>query len=153
MFHAGTRRNIIPDDAKFEATMRSFSPEVAARVGGARSGCAAASPRRMASTSRSRYEPEYPVTVNNAGEYDFVADTIREVFGEERFTEMADPITGSEDFSRVLDRVPGAFVFLGASRRTRSPRRATIRPRGASTTACSATAPRCWPNSPSADST
>jgi metal-dependent amidase/aminoacylase/carboxypeptidase family protein len=27
---------------------------------------------------------------------------------------MENPITGSEDFSRVLDNVPGAFVFLGA---------------------------------------
>jgi hippurate hydrolase len=113
-FHAGTRRNIIPDDAVFEATLRSFSPETAARVGDRAvqvcRGIAAAHGLDIDVT----YEPEYPATVNDAGAYDFVADTIRDVFGEERFTEMAEPITGSEDFSRVLERVPGAYLFLGA---------------------------------------
>ncbi|MEU0794448.1 M20 family metallopeptidase [Amycolatopsis sp. NPDC005961] len=113
-FHAGTRRNIIPDDAVFEATLRSFSPEVAARVGEKAvqvcRGIADAHGLDIDVT----YEPEYPATVNDAAAYDFVADTIRDVFGEERFTEMADPITGSEDFSRVLERVPGAYLFLGA---------------------------------------
>ncbi|WP_439378366.1 M20 metallopeptidase family protein [Amycolatopsis lexingtonensis] len=113
-FHAGTRRNIIPDDAKFEATLRSFSPEVAARVGERAvqvcRGIAAAHGLDIEVT----YEPEYPATVNAAAAYEFVAGTIRDVFGEERFTEMADPITGSEDFSRVLERVPGAYLFLGA---------------------------------------
>jgi hippurate hydrolase len=36
------------------------------------------------------------------------------VFGTDRYEPMPDPVTGSEDFSRVLERVPGAFVFLGA---------------------------------------
>ncbi|HKN56707.1 MAG TPA: M20/M25/M40 family metallo-hydrolase, partial [Amycolatopsis sp.] len=58
---------------------------------------------------------EYPVTVNDPAAYDFVADTVREIFGEERFEPLADPITGSEDFSRVLAAVPGAYVFLGAT--------------------------------------
>ena len=40
---------------------------------------------------------------------------VREVFGEERYDEMPDPIAGSEDFSRVLAAVPGAFVRLGAT--------------------------------------
>jgi amidohydrolase len=113
-FHAGTRRNIIPDDASFEATLRSFSPETAARVGDRAvqvcRGIAAAHGLDIDVT----YEPEYPATINDVGAYDFVADTIRDVFGEERFTEMAEPITGSEDFSRVLERVPGAYLFLGA---------------------------------------
>ncbi|HET6499210.1 MAG TPA: M20 family metallopeptidase [Amycolatopsis sp.] len=114
-FHAGTRRNIIPDDASFEATVRSFS---------------AAARERMAELSvklceeiaaahgvrvEVAYNEEYPVTVNHESGYDFVAETAREVFGEERFHRTDNPFTGSEDFSRVLGRVPGAFVFLGAT--------------------------------------
>ncbi|SEF34574.1 hippurate hydrolase [Amycolatopsis pretoriensis] len=113
-FHAGTRRNIIPDDAKFEATLRSFSPEVAARVGERAVQVCQGIAQAHGLDIEVTYEPEYPATVNDAAAYDFVADTIRDVFGEERFTEMADPITGSEDFSRVLERVPGAYLFLGA---------------------------------------
>jgi amidohydrolase len=113
-FHAGTRRNIIPDDAVFEATLRSFSPEVAARVGERAVQVCRGIAQAHGLDIEVTYEPEYPATVNDAGAYDFVAGTIRDVFGEERFTEMADPITGSEDFSRVLERVPGAYLFLGA---------------------------------------
>lgn len=113
-FHAGTRRNIIPDDAKFEATLRSFSPEVAARVGERAVQVCRGIAQAHGLDIEVTYEPEYPATVNDAAAYDFVAETIRDVFGEERFTEMADPITGSEDFSRVLERVPGAYLFLGA---------------------------------------
>ncbi len=113
-FHAGTRRNIIPDDAVFEATLRSFSPEVAARVGERAEQVCRGVAQAHGLDIDVTYEPEYPATVNDAEAYDFVADTVRDVFGEERFTEMAVPITGSEDFSRILERVPGAYLFLGA---------------------------------------
>jgi len=114
-FHAGTRRNIIPDDAVFEATLRSFSPETAGRVGEEAVRICQGIASAHGLDVDARYEPEYPATVNDAAAYDFVADTVREVFGEERFAELPDPITGSEDFSRVLERVPGAYLFLGAS--------------------------------------
>jgi len=39
---------------------------------------------------------------------------IRDVLGEERYEEMDVPIAGSEDFSRVIDAVPGAFIAIGA---------------------------------------
>ncbi|TNC29043.1 M20 metallopeptidase family protein [Amycolatopsis alkalitolerans] len=115
VFHAGTRRNIIPDDATFEATIRSFSPEARDRM-------AKLSVRLCQEIAASHgleaevsYQPEYPVTVNDASAHEFAAETVREVFGEERFQPLADPMTGSEDFSRVLGHVPGAFVFLGAT--------------------------------------
>jgi hippurate hydrolase len=114
-FHAGTRRNIIPDDAMFEATIRSFSPEARERVREQSvrvcEGIAAAHGLDIEVTC----EAEYPLTVNHESGHAFVADTVREVFGEERFEELPNPMTGSEDFSRVLAKVPGAFVFLGAS--------------------------------------
>jgi hippurate hydrolase len=114
LFHAGTRRNIIPDEATFEATIRTFNPDVRQQVATYAievcEGIAAAYGLRV----EARFEGEYPVTANNPAEYEFVAATAREVFGEERFAEMPDPITGSEDFSRVLERVPGSYMFLGA---------------------------------------
>ncbi|MEC3974819.1 M20 metallopeptidase family protein [Amycolatopsis sp. H20-H5] len=114
-FHAGTRHNIIPDDATFEATVRSFLPEARDRVREQSvricRGIAAAHGLDLEVACAA----EYPVTVNHQSGHEFVADTVREVFGEHRFEELPNPMTGSEDFSRVLARVPGAFVFLGAS--------------------------------------
>lgn len=114
-FHAGTRRNIIPDQATFEATVRTFSPEALAKVRQLSVQVCQDIARAHGLQATVEFQDEYPLTVNDATEYEFLADTVREVFGPERFTEMAQPMTGSEDFSRVLDRVPGAFVFLGAT--------------------------------------
>lgn len=113
-FHAGTRRNVIPDDAVFEATVRTFTPAAAERVAEVAVRLCEDIAAAHGLTAEVDFVPEYPVTVNHVAEHDFLADTVREAFGEERFAPLADPITGSEDFSRVLDRVPGAFVFLGA---------------------------------------
>jgi hippurate hydrolase len=113
-FHAGTKRNIIPDEATFEATVRSFSPAARERI----AEYAVRVCQDIAGAHGVRvevdFEPEYPVTVNDAGEHDFLADTVRETFGEQRYADLDNPLPGSEDFSRVLEAVPGAYVFLGA---------------------------------------
>jgi amidohydrolase len=114
MFHAGTRRNVIPDEAVFEATVRTFNAAAAERAAELAVRLCQDIATAHGLTADADFVPEYPVTINDGAEHDFLADTVREAFGEERFQSLADPITGSEDFSRVLDRVPGAFVFLGA---------------------------------------
>lgn len=113
-FHAGTKRNIIPDEATFEATIRTFNREVREQVAVYAVRLCESIAAAYGMRVETRYDREYPVTVNDATQHAFVAEAIREVFGEERYLEMPNPVTGSEDFSRVLDRVPGAYVFLGA---------------------------------------
>jgi amidohydrolase len=111
---AGTRRNIIPATAYAEATIRTVDPEVRERLRDALvrycEGVAAA----HGLTADVRFEPEYPVTVNDDSEYAFVRRTLGDLFGRDRFTEMPTPIAGAEDFSRVIAEVPGVMVFLGA---------------------------------------
>ncbi len=114
VFQAGTKRNIIPDEAMFEATVRSFNPKVREEIAAYAVRICENIAAAHGLTVEARYEQEYPVTVNDAAEHDFAAAAIREMFGEERFTELTHPHTGAEDFSRVLARVPGAYVFLGA---------------------------------------
>jgi amidohydrolase len=113
-FHAGTTDNVIPDEATFLATARSFSHE-------SRSMLAELVPRLIGDIARGHglaaeasYAAEYPVTVNDAAEAAFAAETIAAVFGAERGEQARFPLTGAEDFSFVLEQVPGAFVMLGA---------------------------------------
>jgi hippurate hydrolase len=113
-FHAGTADNIIPDEATFLATARSFSHDsrqVLAEVVPQLIGDIA---RGHGLTAEAVYAAEYPVTVNDAAEAGFAAAVIAEGFGPERLERAEFPITGAEDFSFVLEQVPGAFVFLGA---------------------------------------
>lgn len=114
-FHAGTRRNIIPDQASFEATVRTFSPEALERARELSVKLCQDIAAAHGLRATVEFHGEYPLTVNDADEYEFTADTVRELFGADRFTPMEQPLTGSEDFSRVLERVPGTFVFLGAT--------------------------------------
>ena len=44
----------------------------------------------------------------------FAEQTVADVLGEGRYISAPNPLTGSEDFSFVLDQVPGAFLMLGA---------------------------------------
>ena len=47
--------------------------------------------------------------------------TVADAFGPDRGHLAQFPITGAEDFSFVLEEVPGAFVFLGACPPDRDP--------------------------------
>ncbi|MGW7414366.1 M20 metallopeptidase family protein [Streptomyces sp. NPDC054863] len=121
LLRAGTRRNIIPETAHFEATVRTFSAQASSKVADTvvelvRSVAAAHGLR-----AEIEYLPGYPVTVTDGAETDFLTDTVREVFGEERFQPLPNPATASEDFSRILDAVPGSFAFLGAAPKGTAP--------------------------------
>src|SRR6516162_9991529 len=113
-YHAGTTDNVIPDQARFLATARSYSASSRVLL-------ADLVPRLITDiadayglTAEAIYAAEYPVTVNDAAEAAFAAETVAAAFGPER-SELAEfPITGAEDFSFVLEQVPGAFVMLGA---------------------------------------
>jgi len=120
-FHAGITDNVIGDEARFLATARSYSSR-------SRSALAEQVPRLIRDIASAHglgvdveYSDEYPVTVNDAGEAAFAGETIAAVFGRERGETAQFPITGAEDFSFVLEEVPGAFVFLGACPPDRDP--------------------------------
>jgi amidohydrolase len=113
-FHAGTASNVIPDEARLAASVRSFSPQARTKVmdAAARVVREVASAHGMSATAE--FTDGYPVTVNDATELTFAERVVADVFGDGRYVQMPNPITGSEDFSFVLDQVPGAFLMLGA---------------------------------------
>jgi amidohydrolase len=113
-FHAGTRRNIIPDEAEFDATVRTFSDEARARMAEEAVRLCEHVAAGYGMSVDAEYTAEYPVTVNDATHAAFAAGVSREVFGDDGYEPMVSPLTGAEDFSRVLAQVPGCYLFLGA---------------------------------------
>lgn len=113
--HAGTRRNIIPDQATFEATIRTLDQDVRRDLEKRAVNLVEAVAGGHGVDVDARWESEYPVTVNDDGEADFTGELVRELFGAGRYEQLARPFTGSEDFSRVLAEVPGSMLFLSAA--------------------------------------
>jgi metal-dependent amidase/aminoacylase/carboxypeptidase family protein len=56
----------------------------------------------------------YPVTVNDAGVAAQVLEAAAELLGPRAGVLSPAPLMGAEDFSYVLETVPGAMAFLGA---------------------------------------
>ncbi|MFJ6079346.1 M20 family metallopeptidase [Pseudarthrobacter sp. NPDC092419] len=114
VLHAGTKRNIIPESARIEATIRTFSEESRLRM-------MEAVPRMLKGIAAGHgvevhvdYQQEYPLTITNEDETTTAEQVISGLFGERRLSRWATPLSGSEDFSRVLAEVPGTFVGLSA---------------------------------------
>jgi hippurate hydrolase len=113
-FHAGTADNVIPDEANFVATVRSFSPQARSAVQQAAPNVARQIAAAHGLTATAEFRDGYPVTINDAAELAFAEQTVADLLGDGRFITAPDPLTGSEDFSYVLEEVPGAFLMLGA---------------------------------------
>ncbi len=113
-FHAGTASNVIPHEARFEATVRAFSPASRAVVEEATLRLVTEIAAAHGLTASARFTDGYPMTINAGAEVDFAERTVTDLFGAPAFLRTPRPITGSEDFSFVLDQVPGAFIMQGA---------------------------------------
>ena len=110
---AGTVDNVIPATAELAATVRTFSREAWAAVPDLLVRAVEHIAAAHGMTATAEYVRGYPTLVNDADE---VARAAR-VTGELglAYREAAVPITGAEDFSYVLEEVPGAYVTLGAT--------------------------------------
>ncbi|HXE17462.1 MAG TPA: M20 family metallopeptidase [Stellaceae bacterium] len=115
----GTTNNVIPESVELEGTLRATSP-------GARQS-AQENIRRVAEniarahlcTAEVTIVEGYPVTINDAGFAGFARGVAHELIGEKNFLDMAAPVMGAEDFSYVLQKIPGAMFVLGVMPETR----------------------------------
>ena len=112
----GTKENIIPDDAFFDATVRTFSAETRAKVQLASTQLVESMAAAHGLKAEVEYQIGYPVTVNDTAEYEFARDTIVDLFGADRFRERPNPRCGAEDFSYILEEIPGVYLNLSACR-------------------------------------
>lgn len=110
----GTKENIIPDDAEFEATVRSLSKESRAKVQHDIERLVQGIAAAHGLTAEVEYRLGYPVTVNDDVEYARAKQAVADLFGAERFTELATPELGAEDMAFVMELVPSAYFNVGA---------------------------------------
>jgi hippurate hydrolase len=111
---AGSTNNVIPDTAFLEGTIRTLSarnrPEVVAAVRRVATHIGAAHGLEV----EFEHEEGYPVTVNDPGAAAAVLEAATELLGDRASRLSPAPLMGAEDFSYVLQQVPGAMAWLGA---------------------------------------
>ena len=110
---AGSAHNIVPDCATLKGTMRTLTPEKRTAV--------QADIRRLATNIAAAHDclaevtitEGFPPTINDARAVE-LAEAVATGLGGP-FLRLESPIMGAEDFSYVLEKVPGAMCFLGVA--------------------------------------
>ncbi|MDE8653744.1 M20 metallopeptidase family protein [Novosphingobium album (ex Liu et al. 2023)] len=112
---SGTAHNVIPDSARMTGTMRTLSAASRARLKDELPLLAAGIAGAHGLSAETTIMEGFPVTVCDARAVDFGEAVARDMFGDQAFLRLADPIMGAEDFAYVLEKLPGAMFFLGVS--------------------------------------
>jgi len=110
---AGFAFNIIPETAYLGGTVRTLNPDLRGRMPERIEELARGIAQGMRGDIELDYRFSYPVTSNDADSARLVLDVAGELFGEENAVELDNPSMGGEDFAFFLEKVPGAFIWLG----------------------------------------
>lgn len=113
MVVAGQAPNVIADTARAEFTLRAFKTATRNRLIQRMRGLCQAVAQAHGATCEVELVELYPVTENDPQEVAYVQRHVEEVFPG-RWQEMEHPVGAAEDFSKILQRIPGAFVFVSA---------------------------------------
>jgi amidohydrolase len=112
-FNAGFTDNVIPQTARLLGTVRALDPGVRDLLEERLKTVVPAAAAAYGATARVTYRREYPVTVNHPRETAFAAEVAREVAGAANVDADRPPEMGAEDFSFMLEKRPGAMIFVG----------------------------------------
>jgi hippurate hydrolase len=110
----GSTNNVIPESANLLGTIRALSDESRAAIHEGIERVAQNVARAHECEAEVAIKKGFPVTVCDARAVRVAERAIGGLFGEGAWMTMESPIMGAEDFSYVLQRVPGAMMFLGA---------------------------------------
>ena len=111
--HAGQANNVIPATATLDLSVRALDRGVRTLLEQRIRALAEAQAASFGVRAEVAWRPGYAVLVNSAAETAFAREVALEVVGAERVVPQGPPLTGSEDFAFMLERVPGSYLLVG----------------------------------------
>ncbi|TDK47481.1 M20 aminoacylase family protein [Antarcticimicrobium luteum] len=111
--HTGTTDNVIPETAYLNGTVRTFDPRVQQMVIERMGAIVAGHGASFGVEAELDYETGYPPTVNDAEKTRFAVAVAEEVAGPGKVQGEVGREMGAEDFSFMLQKRPGAYLFIG----------------------------------------
>jgi hippurate hydrolase len=111
--NSGKANNVIPASAVLELSVRALDRDVRATVERRLKALVAAQADSFGVKAQVNWKPGYAVLVNTPAETAFAREVATELVGADQVTLQGPPLTGSEDFAFMLERVPGSYVLIG----------------------------------------
>ena len=111
---AGSRFNIIANEAVLEGTVRTYSRELRKTIDAGLEKIIKNTAEALGCSADFRYDRFPGPIINDSGELNRIAKNAAvKLYGEETLTTMP-KLTGSEDFAYFMEKVPGFYGFIGA---------------------------------------
>ncbi len=111
--HAGKANNVIPDTATLEMSVRALDPQVRKLLKARIFELVEMQAASFRVKAEIDWRDGYAVLVNTPQETRFATRVAMEMFGAGRVNPEAKPLTGSEDFAFMLQKVPGSYFLVG----------------------------------------
>ncbi len=111
--HSGDAYNVIPQTAALGGTVRAFSREVMKLVEASMRRVASGTAAAFGATAEVDFRELFIPTVNDPAEAEFAARICTELVGAANVMRQPPLIMASEDFSFMLERVPGCYINIG----------------------------------------
>jgi len=114
--HGGSAFNVIPNEVVLTGTIRTLSVENRQRVHQQIHKIAQATAEGLGGTIEFKYQPKYPVLINDDAMTDLAAQSFSKIVGESQVLQLKDPSMGGEDFAYIAQNVPAAFIYVGIAK-------------------------------------
>ena len=111
--HSGDAYNVIPDCVTMKGSVRTFQTETRKEIPSSMLRVAEGVCQAFGANCELNYMLGYPATVNSVPETDISAKAVVDLLGEDNIIRNPTPSMASEDFSYMLEKRPGCYVWLG----------------------------------------
>ncbi|OCG66860.1 M20 aminoacylase family protein [Gilliamella sp. Fer4-1] len=112
--HSGDTWNVLPQHAVIRGTVRAFSAQVQDMAESRIKQIATGIATTFEVKAEVDYQRRYPATINHAKQAKIAMTAAKKIVGEDHLIIDHNPSMGAEDFAFMLQKIPGAYVWLGA---------------------------------------
>ena len=111
--HGGQANNVIPDEVRLEISVRSLSPATRRMLETRIREVVELQAKSFGVAADINYRYGYPVLINHDAPTEFATQLAIREFDASRVTPEGQPLSGSEDFAYMLEKVPGSYLLIG----------------------------------------
>ena len=111
--HSGTTDNVVPEIAYLNGTVRTFDLSVQEMVIKRMEKIISGLAMSFEVNAKLNYQKGYPPTINHEEKTNFAVEVAKEVCGSDKVLTSVGKEMGAEDFSYMLQKRPGAYLFMG----------------------------------------